>query len=241
MLDPLPTSRTLLFALALHVLSPRQARAEDLTVESDRVTLAMILPALEGTELGALDIADAPLPGETRVIRASDVMAKLRETGRSPRGLAIPRSVRVVRPARSIGVKELDALVRKALAPRVAPCTVEQLSTLSPVTIAAGEFLLTAEPMPRKASGRTSAVITLTQGEHTQRISAQAVLHCPEPVVMPGAQLRLVVVVGAVRVSAPGVAAQPGRVGDEIRVTNSLTRKSLKARVLDAQSAEVVP
>ena len=43
-----------------------------------------------------------------------------------------------------------------------------------------------------------------------------------------------------VDVCAPGVANQPGRVGDEIRVTNSMSKKSLIGRVLDAQSVEVV-
>jgi len=228
-------------ALALLALSHGVAHADDIAVESERVTLAMILPALLGTELGALDVAPAPLPGESSVIRASDVKAKLKESGRDPRGLAIPKSVRIVRHEKKLGKSELDALVKRALAPRVAPCDVTQLSALPELTLAAGEFEVEAEPLPRKASGRTNAVITVRQGEQVQRISAQAVLSCPEPVVMPGAQLRLVVHYGAVHVSAPGVAAQPGRVGDEIRVTNQLTRKSLKARVIDAQSAEVIP
>ena len=57
---------------------------------------------------------------------------------------------------------------------------------------------------------------------------------------MPGAEVRLILNSGAVHVSAPGVAHQAGRVGDEIRVTNSLSKKSLMARVIDANSAEVI-
>jgi hypothetical protein len=226
--------------LALSVLSHSQARAEDIAVESERVTLAMILPALEGTELGALDVAPAPLPGESSVIRSSDVKAKLRESGRDARGLAIPKSVRIVRQAKKLEQRDLDELVKTALAPRVAPCDIEQLSTLPALTVAAGDFELDAEPLARKQSGRTNVTIKLTQGDRVQRISAQAVLSCPEPVVMPGASIRLVVNAGAVHVSAPGVANQPGRVGDEIRVTNQLTKKGLRGRVLDAQSVEVI-
>lgn len=227
-------------ALALVVLTHGEAQAEDIAVEGDRVTLAMILPALQGTELGGLDLAASPLPGESSVIRASDVKAKLRESGRDARGLLIPKSVRLVRHKKSLDAKELDGLIRSALAARVAPCTVAQLSTLQPITIAQGEFQLEAEPMPRKQSGRTSAVVTVKQGDRTQRVNVQAQLDCPAPVVMPGAQIRLVLNSGSVHVSAPGIAHQPGRVGDEIRVTNQLTKTSLMARVIDAQSAEVI-
>jgi hypothetical protein len=226
---------------ALVALSGGLARADEIAVESERVTLAMLLPALAGTELGALDLAAAPLPGESSVIRASDVRAKLRESGRDARGLQIPKSTRVSRHAKELAATELEALVHQALAPRVAPCVVEQLSQLPPMVVAKGEFELEAEPLARKASGRTNVALSLRQGERTQRISMQAVLHCPEPVIMPGAQIKLIAIVGRVSVTAPGVAAQPGRVGDEIRVTNQITKKSLKGRVRDAQSVEVIP
>jgi len=217
------------------------ARADEIAVESERVTLAMILPALEGTELGGLDLAPSPLPGESSVIRASDVKAKLKASGRDARGLAIPKSTRVTRHKKTLDAQQLDAMAKRALAPRVAPCNVEQLSALQPMVLAEGDFELTADAMPRKQSGRTSVMVTVKQGERVQRLSMQAVLSCPEPVVMPGAQVRLSLHYGAVHVSAPGVATQPGRVGEEIRVTNQLTKKSLKARVIDAQSVEVVP
>jgi hypothetical protein len=240
----MPTNKQFLSSLcasvALFVQLHGAARADDIAVETDRVTLAMILPALEGTELGGLDLAPAPLPGESSVIRASDVKAKLKASGRDARGLAIPKSTRVIRHKQTLDAKQLDDLAKRALAPRVAPCNVEQLSVLPPMTLAEGDYELTADALPRKQSGRTSVMVSLKQGERVQRISLQAVLSCPEPVILPGAQVRVSLHYGAVHVSAPGVAAQPGRVGDEIRVTNQLTKKSLKARVIDAQTVEVV-
>lgn len=244
LIDAMPTNKqffsSLCVAVALFVQLRGVARADEIAVESERVTLAMILPALEGTELGGLDLAPAPLPGESSVIRASDVKAKLKASGRDARGLAIPKSTRVTRHKKSLDAQQLDALAKTALAPRVAPCNVESLSAMPPMTIADGEFELEADALPRKQSGRTNVSITLRQGERTQRLSMQAVLSCPEPVVMPGASVQLTVRYGAVRVSAPGIANQPGRVGDEIRVTNQLTKKSLRARVLNAQSVEVI-
>lgn len=240
MLISKPKSGLLCALVAVLALGRAAARADDLAIESEQVTLAMILPALEGTELGGLGLGPAPLPGETRVIRASDIKAKLKESGRDSRGLAIPKSTRLVRHARTLSASELDALVQTALAPRVAPCVVEQLSALSPMTVAAGELEIDADPVPRKQSGRTQVALSLQQGGRAQRVSLQAVLNCPEPVIMPGQSVRVMAIFGAVRVSAPGVAAQPGRVGDEIRVTNQITKKSLKVRVIDAQSVEVV-
>jgi len=228
-------------ALWVGLVSPRSvAHAEEVAVEGDRVTLAMILPALAGSEIGGVDIAAAPLPGKHSVVRASDIKAKLKASGRDSRGLAIPRSVRLVRRARTIDAKELEEMVRTALAPHIAPCDVAQVSVLEPITIGDGEFELEASPVQRKQSGRTQATITFRQGERSQRISTQAVLHCPDPVMLPGSTIRLVAISGPVRVSAPGTVNQPGRVGDEIRVTNQLTRRALKARVIDAQTAEVI-
>lgn len=218
-----------------------RARAEDVPVQGDEITLEDLLPALRGTELGTIAVAKAPAPGESALVRSSDVRAALRKQGRDTRGLAIPRSVRVVRRARTLAVDELENLVRAELAPKLAPCDVARLSSLAPVRIAEGEFDIQVETAPRVNSGRVHAAITVLQGSRAQRMSAQVELSCPPPVVSAGANVRLVVVSGPVRVSAPGVAHQPGRVGDEIRVTNQISKKGLRGRVLDAQTVEVLP
>lgn len=226
-------------SLSLAVLLP--ASAEDLTVEGEQVPLYAMLPALEGTELGDLVVADAPLPGESRVLRASDIRAVLKANGRDARGLDLPKSVRLVRRARSVSQKELGERVKTALAAQVAPCTVESVSTLPAVTLGGGDYDVETEAAARRNSGRVGVVITLKQGERSQRISAQVELTCPQPVVQPGANVRAVYAHGVVRVSAMATVHQAGRVGDEIRVTNQATKKQLRARVIDAQTVEVLP
>jgi Chaperone for flagella basal body P-ring formation len=215
-------------------------RAEELAVEGETVELALILPVLSGTELGSLVVADAPLPGESRVVRASDIKALLKAHGADARGLALPRSVKLVRRARSVKEGELTERVREALASQIFPCQVASLSSLPSVSLAAGEYEVITQTSARRDSGRAPLSITLKQGERSQRISAQLEVSCPAPVVHPGANVRLVAVSGAVRVSAPAVAHQPGRVGDEIRVTNQVTKRQMRARVRDAQTVEVV-
>jgi hypothetical protein len=226
-------------SLSLAVLLP--ASADDLTVEGEHVQLYAMLPALEGTELGDLVIADAPLPGESRVLRASDIRAVLKANGRDARGLDLPRSVRLVRRARSISQTELTQRVREAAAAQVAPCRVESVSTLPSVTLGGGDYEVQTEATARRNSGRVPVVVLLKQGDRSQRISAQIELSCPEPVVQPGASVRAVYTSGVVRVSTPATVQQAGRVGDEIRVTNQATKKQLRARVVDAQTVEVLP
>jgi flagella basal body P-ring formation protein FlgA len=59
-------------------------------------------------------------------------------------------------------------------------------------------------------------------------------------VVAAGDRVRVIAVSGAVKVSAPAQARQAGRVGDDIHVTNELSRQTVTARVIDAQTVEVV-
>jgi hypothetical protein len=231
----------LLCASSLSLAALSAAHAEDVAVEGERVQLYALLPALTGTELGELVIADAPLPGESRVVRASDIKAVLKANGRDARGLDLPRSVRLVRSARSLSESELGKRVREAVAAQVAPCAVQSLSTLPSVSVGGGDYEVEASMTPRRDSGRAPLAITVKQGERTQRISAQAELSCPEPVIQPGMNVKLVSVRGPVRVTAPATAHQSGRVGDEVRVTNQVTKKQLRARVIDAQTVEVMP
>lgn len=227
-------------ALAASLSFAALAHAEELAVEGETVELAAIIPALLGTELGSMVVADSPLPGESSVLRASDIKAMLKASGTDTRGLSLPRSVRLVRRARTVKDVELTERVRAAVAPQISPCEMISLSTLPPVSLGAGDYEVVTQTNGRRDSGRVQLVIMLKQGPRSQRISAQLELSCPAPVVHPGAIVRLVVVKGAVRVSAPAVAHQPGRVGDEIRITNQITKRQLRARVLDGQTVEVV-
>ena len=215
------------------------AHAEVLTVSGDTVTLATLVPALSGTELGGIELGPAPLPGQRRTIRSSDVKRALRERGRSYEGLRIPARVTVTRPLRRVSRQEVEARVRESISESVAPCELGQLSLLPGWSIADADYEVSARVPAAVTSGRRSLVVVVKQGERKQRISAQVELSCPPPVIAPGASVRLIARSGAVRVSAPAKALQAGRVGDEIRVTNQLSRATVTALVIDAQTVEV--
>jgi hypothetical protein len=227
----------LIVALAL-VGPARPVSADD---APDRVTLAEVLPALAGSALGALDLGAAPAPGDVRVVRASDIRRAIRAAGHDARGLAIPRTTRVRRDARRLAREEVERLLRPAVESSLAPCVIESVELPGALVLPAGTPTVTTDAVAPRASGRVAAPLVVRVGGREMRVLASARVACPEPVVTAGARVRIVVAVGAVRASAPGLAGQPGRPGDEIRVTNLDTRAQLRARVIDAQTVEVRP
>lgn len=208
----------------------------------DRILLQEVLPILDGTRLGAIELGDAPPPGASRIVRRSEVRAALRRAGHDPRGLAIPRAVRVRRPARELGERELARIARGALVERLAPCRVSgEVRVPHGVRIAPGPNTVHADVPGRVRTGTVAAVLVIEAGGRETRLPVRTEVACPEPVVRPGTRVTIVVRVGNVRATAPGEARQSGRRGDVIRVRNEATRASLEARVVDGDTVEVLP
>ena len=205
------------------------------------VVLAEVVPALEGTELGALEIGPAPPPGGARRVTRGEVLVALRRAGRSTRGLSIPRVIRVRREAQSLDAEALASLARPFAAAALAPCRIESLDVQNGASVAVGALEVAVEGRAPSRSGAAPLVVVLTAGGRETRVPAQARVACPAPVIRPGARVQLVARFGRVEASAPGVARQPGRVGDVIRVQNVRSRATLSARVLDDRRVEVLP
>jgi hypothetical protein len=135
----------------------------------------------------------------------------------------------------------LERLLRQSVEASLAPCDVTELDLPSSLVLPAGEPSVASLATVPRASGRVSAPLIVTVGTQETRVLVSARVVCPAPVVSPGGRVRIVVVVGAVRASAPGIVSQPGRPGDEVRVTNTETRVQLTARVIDSGTVEVRP
>lgn len=206
----------------------------------EAISLAEVLPVLQGTELGELEVGPAPAPGDERTVRRREVLAALRRAGRSADGLRIPRAKRIRREARVLEAEALRVLFRSALSARLSPCSIERLRVPDSVTVADGELEVRSDVRPPRRSGSVSASVLLEAGGQVTRVAVRATLRCPPPLVQPGRRVRVVAVVGNVRASVPGTARQAGRVGDVIKVTRSRAGVSLRARVIDAQTVEVV-
>ena len=223
--------------LVLALAGGDTARADEPTGD---ITLAEIVPMLEGSAHGAIVIAEAPAPGTTRVVRRSQVLAALRAAGVNPRGLAIPRSTRIERRPTELDGDALQARIGPAVARAFAPCELEGLRLPSHLSLPRGTIDVRVEGEAPVRSSRVSGVAVVSAGGVERRLAFTARAECPPPAVSSGASLRLIVRVGNVVASAPGQASQNGRIGQVIRVRNLSTQRALMARIIDAENAEIV-
>jgi hypothetical protein len=224
-----------MFLMTLSLLAVAAIASAD-----DRILLAEVLPALADTELGALDMGEAPAPGSHRIVRRHEVIAALRGVGRSAEGLAIPRATTVRREVRSLDPQVFRSLATDAVNESIFPCVVDELNLPQRVSVGLAAPEVRASVRAPSTGSRASGILILSAGGREQKVAVAATVRCPPPVVQPGSRIRLVVTVGSVRASAPGEARQAGRVGDVIRVHNHATQAQMQARVLDAQTAEVL-
>ena len=222
-------------AIASVIVLPTLAEAQD------RITLDEVIPALSGTELGALTLGAAPPPGSSRVVRRSEVLNALRREGRPTEGFAIPRSTRIHRGARVLNQAQLARLLTPAVAAAFAPCTVGELQLPESATLPSGGIDVSADANRPSRSGNASAIAVVSSGNRETRIPIRASVTCPAPVIEAGDRVEVVVAIGNVRASARGEARQPGRIGDSINVRiASGNRRAITARVLDASTVEVL-
>lgn len=215
------------------------AHAEDAGL--DRIRLAEIVPALAGTELGAIDLGPAPPPGASRVVRRAEIVATLAQRGRSSDGLVLPRETRIARRAVRLTGEEIAQRARASIEAALAPCDVVSIAITSSATLGEGALAIDVSGPARPNDGATIVRIDLRTPGGTTQVPARVELRCPEPVIASGAEVSVVVQVGRVRASGVGIARQSGRVGDEVRVRMERTGALVTARVVDAQTVEVTP
>jgi hypothetical protein len=233
------TLATLIGILMLLAAGSAQAQAQQILV-------AEILPSLAGTELGAVAIATAPLPGATLVVRRGDVLHALDRAGYSGRDLAIPNATRISREVVSLPKETLLDEAMAALHEAAGTCELQHARISNDAKVVAGPRTIHAELPLRNMSTRATTLhvtgsIYVDSGGQRVRVPVLASLLCPPPDVSAGSQLTIFAKIGSVRASAPAEARQPGRVGEIIRVTNRATGASLRAKIISPQSAEVVP
>lgn len=145
-------------------------------------------------------------------------------------------------PTRFISATKFRNLTEAYVAEALHPCTLQNLQVSKTVVVPQGQFSIHVQPATFPEGARKATVVVLLQGEHTQsRIPTTVDISCPAAVILPGAQVHAIARVGHVRATVPAIAHERGRVGQTIRVSNRLSRASLMARVIDAQTVEVLP
>lgn len=222
-------------ALVVVLICPALALAQD------SILLSEVMPDLAGTELGDVPIAEAPPTGSTLVVRRSDIRRALERAHQSGDGLDIPKSTRISRKRVQLSVETFVDAHRPALAEAAAPCSVQEVTGPKSVSLSEGRRETRVEIATGRRTGRVSGSVIVQSGTRQTRVPLTLKLLCPEPEINSGKQVNLVVRVGNVRVTTQGEARQPGRAGDIIRVTSHANNASLRGRVIDAQTVEVVP
>ena len=225
----------ILLSLFATLATPTVVRAQD------RITVAEVIPVLAGSEVGQLELGPAPAPGRSRVVHAREVRAALKKAGVDATGIRIPKRRRIERAARSIEPAELAQLARHAIEQALGACHPVEITSRQAVQVGTGELDISASAPRPTRSGQGSVMLALASDGRTVRVPVRVRYDCPPPVIRSGAAVTVIAVVGNVRATAPAVAAQAGRVGDRIHVTNRLTGSRLLAQVVDATTVEVVP
>jgi hypothetical protein len=208
----------------------------------DRVLLQEVMPELSGTPLGAVDVSAAPPPGSSVTVRRSEVLRALAQAGLSDsaKSLNIPRSARVSRILASVSREVFAAEALAAVTEATTPCELRDARYPTEVRLASGPRNFRAEFPGGLRSGTLTGGVFVESGGRTVRVPVVVSLSCPPPEVSAGAQVTAVAVVGPVRASAPAEARQPGRRGEIIRITNRATGASLRGRIVDGHTVEVV-
>ena len=91
-----------------------------------------------------------------------------------------------------------------------------------------------------RRGGYVTAVVVFDASGRETRVPVRVQVSCPPPAVQPGHQVRIVVQVGRVIATAPGEVRQPARIGENVRVTNLLTRRTILGRVEDSETIRLV-
>lgn len=227
--------------VAVLLLSAASVRAQEVG-KIDRILLEEVIPSLAGTPLGAVEVAPAPPPGSSTTIHRADVERALSQAGlrESLKAKDIPKSVKVHREAVKLTRDDLLVQTHESLTAAVTPCDLGDVRYPSEVRIPSGPRAFRVEFNGLRSGSVTGAVYIETAGRET-RVPVIASLVCPPPEVKPGTQLTAIAQVGPVKASAPAEARQSGRVGEIIRVTNRATGASLRGRIVNAHTVEIVP
>jgi hypothetical protein len=206
----------------------------------DRVLLQEVMPELAGTALGAVDLGPAPVPGTTLTVRRADVQRALAQAGLTDKHLSIPRATKITRALVEVSRDEIAAEALDAVTEATSPCEVRDARYPGTLHLATGPRSFHAE-FTQLHSGSVTGGVFVESGGRSVRVPVIVSLNCPPPEVKPGSQITAVAIVGPVKATAPAEARQPGRRGDIIRITNRATGASLRGRIIDAHTVEVVP
>ncbi len=135
---------------------------------------------------------------------------------------------------------QLRAIVEAPIEAAASPCSVNELHLPRSASVPPGELAVDVDLNAPLRGNRATARLQLTGSKGSMGMTVPVSLTCPPPVLAAGAGVRIVAKSGLVRASVPGKALQAGRVGQLVRVRNTVTHATMSGRVVDGQTVEVI-
>ncbi len=174
------------FSLTLAVGLFSAGAAVPKPISGARILVGDLVPRCKETSC-SIEVGPAPLPGRSRVVRRQEVVKALKDAGHDSRGLNIPLSRRVLRPAKKVSKEELKNRISKAVV-KVLPkgFVLESLGKVNGTNVPKDGFDVTARwPGDERFRRRVSIQVDLTSDGtsfRTMQIAATLSLNARLPV-----------------------------------------------------------
>jgi hypothetical protein len=226
------------------------ASAEALcTIDSPRIRLSDVSDGYDEGELASLDLGPAPPPGNSRLLSRGEVQDQLRAAGDDTRSLRMPSVLRVQSAAKHWSPDELRAALTPSVLEALPPGLKFQSSKFTRALLTSPSVTIGSAHFPKfpKHEGELTLTVTVDlkqEGVTVLRVPMTVVVLVTEAATRPaaakGARINLVIDHGLSRVTALATALSDTELGalGLFRVTN--TQRVLRARLLSADSAQVV-
>jgi hypothetical protein len=219
------------------------------TIDTARIHLSDVSDGYDDGDLASLDLGPAPPPGSSRLLSRSEVEDQLRAAGDDGKNLRMPASLRVKSAAKRWSADELrDALTPKLIS--ALPVGVNFKSAkLNRSLVTSPSVRIGDAHIPRipKHAGEltVTATVDLLQDDVTvMRVPVTLVVQVTELATLPaaarGSRVNLVIEHGPARVTALAIAMSDTELGATGLFRVASTQRVLRARLLSADSAQVV-
>ena len=219
------------------------------TVVGSRIHLHEVSDGYDDGDLASLDLGPAPPPGNSRLLSRAEVEDQLRAAGDDAKSLRMPSALRVKSAAKRWSPEEL----REALTPRLMAALPPGLnfkmaklnrSLVTSPSVVIGDAHFPKFPKREGELTLTATVDMQQDGVTILRVPVTVIVHVTEAATRAaaskGARVNLMISRGAARVSAVALALSDTELGGVGMFRVVSTQRVLRARLMSADSAEVV-
>jgi hypothetical protein len=236
--------RALAFVLLLSAPTPAE---ESRVVSHARLTIADV--AFATADIGALDLGPAPPPGGSRLVGRAEIEDRIRAAGLDPKGVALPKVVRVVGASQRLSPDALAKLATGAVT-RALPqgVTLEKIEAAYEIVTRPGSSVKSASiaKVPRqKGQAHVSAVLELaTEDDVVTKVPVALTVDVSDAAakadVPRGTRVEIVLERGAIRIATSATALADAEIGDTQSVSIVATGRVVRARFVSRERAEIV-